>query len=226
MVRARVETGIELHNANARRGLRKDANVLADWVVTLPADCRAEDASAFFRAVVEFVRERYGAENVPGGFVHADEATPHVHVPVVPVHDGRLVASKVFDRADLQGWHEALSARVEAALGYRVSVLLSEEKQAEKQLSAMSQDEYRAAKEKESQIKDAQAASFRDAQAQAVTGPRQRTEKRIQLMVSVRPPPGDAQAEIDFAAGHQSIHDATFPAQAGYSTSMVIWSLV
>lgn len=74
--------------------------------------------------------------------------------------------------------------------------------------------------------KDAQAASFRDAQAQAVTGPRQRTEKRIQLMVSVRPPPGDAQAEIDFAAGHQSIHDATFPAQAGYSTSMVIWSLV
>lgn len=154
MVRARVETGIELHNANARRGLRKDANVLADWVVTLPADCRAEDAPAFFRAVVEFVRERYGAENVPGGFVHADEATPHVHVPVVPVHDGRLVASKVFDRTDLQGWHEALSARVEAALGYRVSVLLSDEKQAEKQLSAMSQDEYRAAKDELERLRD------------------------------------------------------------------------
>lgn len=154
MVRARVETGIELHNANARRGLRKDANVLADWVVTLPADCRAEDAPAFFRAVVEFVRERYGAENVPGGFVHADEATPHVHVPVVPVHDGRLVASKVFDRSDLQGWHEALSDRVEAALGYRVSVLLSDEKQAEKQLSAMSQDEYRAAKDELERLRD------------------------------------------------------------------------
>lgn len=154
MVRARVETGIELHNANARRGLRKDANVLADWVVTLPSDCRAEDAPAFFRSVVGFVRERYGAENVPGGFVHADEATPHVHVPVVPVHDGRLVASKVFDRSDLQGWHEELSTHVEHALGYRVSVLLSDEHRAEKQLSALSQGEYQAARDEVERLRD------------------------------------------------------------------------
>lgn len=154
MVRERVAEGIELHGANSRRGLRKDANVLCDWVVTLPRDCRAEDADAFFRAAVEFVRNRYGAENVPGGFVHADESSAHVHVPVVPVRDGRLVASKVFDRTDLRGWHEALSAHVERALGYRVSVLLSDEQQAEKQLSALSQGEYQAARDEIERLRD------------------------------------------------------------------------
>lgn len=154
MVRERVAEGIELHRTNSRRGLRKDANVLCDWVVTLPRDCRAEDADAFFRAAVDFVRQRYGVENVPGGFVHIDETTPHVHVPVVPVRDGRLVASKVFDRADLQGWHEALSAHVERAIGYRVSVLLSDEQRAEKQLSVLSQGEYQAARDEVELLRD------------------------------------------------------------------------
>lgn len=153
-VRERVSAAIEAHNATARRPLRKDANVLGDWVVTLPRDCRAEDAEAFFAAVVDFVRGRYGADNVPGGFVHVDEASAHVHVPVVPEYDGRLVASKVFCRNDLRGWHEALSAHVERALGYRVSVLLSDDQQADKQLSALSQDEYRAAKDELERLRD------------------------------------------------------------------------
>lgn len=153
-VRERVSAAIEAHNATARRPLRRDANVLGDWVVTLPRDCRAEDAEAFFAAVVDFVRGRYGADNVPGGFVHVDEASAHVHVPVVPEYDGRLVASKVFCRNDLRGWHEALSAHVERALGYRVSVLLSDEQQAEKQLSALSQGEYQAARDEIERLRD------------------------------------------------------------------------
>lgn len=154
MVRERVGVAIDKHNATARRPLRKDANVLGDWVVTLPRDCRAGDAGAFFGAVLDFVRARYGAENVPGGFVHLDEKTPHMHVPVVPEYDGRLVASKVFCRGDLQGWHEALSAHVERELGYKVSVLLSDGQQAAKQLSALSQDEYKAAMDELERLRD------------------------------------------------------------------------
>lgn len=147
-VRARVAEAIEEHERTAGKAVRKDANVLCDWVVTLPEDCPKARAGDFFAAVVGFIRERYGAENVPGGFVHVDESTPHAHVPVVPVRDGRLVASKVIDRADLKSFHGELGRAVDEALGMHVSIELDEQQKGEKQLSALDQVEYMAAKER------------------------------------------------------------------------------
>lgn len=146
-VRDRVREAVETHERTAGKALRKDANVLMDWVVTLPKDCPEDKARDFFLATVKFVRGRYGADNVPGGFVHMDEATPHVHIPVVPLLDGRLQASKVVCRADLKTFHKALSAAVDKALGFHVSVELDESQKGAKQLSALSQDEYKAAKD-------------------------------------------------------------------------------
>ena len=127
-VRATVEAAKEVHVRNAGKALRKDANVLCDWVVTLPRDCPEGLRERFFEAVVGFIQERYGRENVPGGFVHMDEATPHVHVPVVPLNGGgRLQASRVVDRADLKTFHGQLGAAVDEALGMHVSIELSDE---------------------------------------------------------------------------------------------------
>lgn len=146
-VRDRVRDAMAAHERAAGKAVRKDANVMFDWVVTLPKDCPPDRAGEFFGATVEFIRDRYGAENVPGGFVHMDEATPHVHVPVVPVRDGKLQASKVVNRADLKTFHKALGAAVDAALGFHVSIELDESQKGAKQLSALSQDEYKAAKD-------------------------------------------------------------------------------
>lgn len=146
-VRDRVREAIETHERTAGKALRRDANVLMDWVVTLPKDCPEDKSRDFFLAAVRFVRGRYGADNVPGGFVHMDEATPHVHIPVVPMLDGRLQASKVVCRADLKTFHKALSAAEDKALGFHVSVELDESQKGAKQLSALSQDEYKAAKD-------------------------------------------------------------------------------
>lgn len=126
-VRATVEAAKDVHVRNAGKALRKDANVLCDWVVTLPGDCPEGLRERFFEAVVGFIQERYGRENVPGGFVHMDEATPHVHVPVVPLNGGRLQASRVVDRADLKTFHGQLGAAVDGALGMHVSIELSDE---------------------------------------------------------------------------------------------------
>lgn len=147
-VRARVSSAVGEHERLTGKALRKDANVVMDWVVTLPRDCPDGLQEKFFETVVRFIQERYGAENVPGGFVHLDEATPHVHVPVVPVKDGRLQASKVINRADLKAFHGDLGRAVDAALGVHVSIELDEDRQGEKQLSHLDQEEYRAAKDK------------------------------------------------------------------------------
>ena len=82
-VRGEVAGGIEQHERTAGKAIRKDANVLFDWVVTMPKDCPPERGREFFEAVAAFMRERYGEGNVLGCYVHMDEATPHAHVPVV-----------------------------------------------------------------------------------------------------------------------------------------------
>lgn len=145
-VRGEVAGGIEQHERTAGKAIRKDANVLFDWVVTMPKDCPPERGREFFEAVAAFMRERYGEGNVLGCYVHMDEATPHAHVPVVPMIGGKMQASKLVNRADLKTFHADLGRAVDSALGMHVSIELDERDAGEKQLSHLSQTEYVAAK--------------------------------------------------------------------------------
>ena len=158
-LRSRVDAAIAAHEADSGKAVRKDANVISDWVVTLPRDCPREDARRFFEVAVDLCRERYGAENVLGGFVHMDEATPHAHIPVVPVRDGRLRSAKVFTRSDLRSFHKDLGAAEDAALGRHVSVELDPAQQGEKQLSHLGQAEYVAAREEAARAAERAAAA-------------------------------------------------------------------
>ena len=158
-LRARVADAIAAHEADSGKAVRKDANVISDWVVTLPKDCPREDARRFFEVAVDVCRARYGAENVLGGFVHMDEATPHAHIPVVPVRDGRLRAARVFTRSDLRSFHKDLGRAEDAALGRHVSVELDPAQQGEKQLSHLGQAEYVAAREEAARATERAAAA-------------------------------------------------------------------
>lgn len=122
--------------------------MLFDWVVTLPKDCPPERSREFFEAVAEFMEERYGKGNVLGCYVHMDEAQPHAHVPILPMIDGKMQASKVINRSDLKSFHGDLGKHVDKALGIHVSIELDEKQKGEKQLSHLSQDEYVAAKKR------------------------------------------------------------------------------
>lgn len=158
-LRARVDVAVREHEQSAGKAVRRDANVISDWVVTLPRDCPPEDARRFFETAVDVCRARYGAENVLGGFVHMDETTPHVHIPVVPVRDGRLRSAKVFTRSDLQRFHKDLGRAEDAALGRHVSVELDPGQQGEKQLSHLGQAEYVAAREEAAKATERAAAA-------------------------------------------------------------------
>src|SRR5699024_2466272 len=45
--------------------------------------------------------ERYGKQNIAYATVHNDEQTPHMHLGVVPMRDGKLQGKNVFNRQEL-----------------------------------------------------------------------------------------------------------------------------
>lgn len=56
----------------------------------------------FFRDCTIFFAERYGEENIISAIVHMDETTPHLHLNLMPVLNGRLCSKQLFDRKALR----------------------------------------------------------------------------------------------------------------------------
>lgn len=57
----------------------------------------------YFESVHKKISDLYGQENIISATVHKDEATPHMHIIVVPItEDGRLSAKELFNRDALK----------------------------------------------------------------------------------------------------------------------------
>lgn len=112
---------------------RKNVNVLAGWVVTLPRDCKPEDTDKCFKLIYDFLEDRYGKENVVDAWVHKDEAgRPHMHFDFVPItwdvknERYKVCAKETVDRKDLKGFHPGLEKHVSEGLGYPCTFLTGE----------------------------------------------------------------------------------------------------
>lgn len=138
-----IERRIERVNENAKaagkRATRKDAVVMADVVVTLPENVRKGDEGRFFRLTYWYLSNKFGRENMMGGFVHGDEvlkdgtaARAHMHVPFTPILDGRFNYKKMCPRSFYQSMHKELGDYLEKRLGYRPEVELGEETRAQR----------------------------------------------------------------------------------------------
>ena len=64
-------------------------------------DKSRDDIDAFFFECTDFFAERYGKENIISAVVHLDETTPHLHLNLMPILEGRPCAKKLFDRKAL-----------------------------------------------------------------------------------------------------------------------------
>lgn len=136
-----------IDSLNLKRRPRKDAVRMCDCVITMPRSFDSSRQREFFDAAYAFLAQRYGAENVVSAWVHRDETQPHMHFAWVPVtQDGRLSAKSVVNRLDLKTLHPDMQVAMETALGCKVEIILDPEKAGEKQLSALNQSEYVAAK--------------------------------------------------------------------------------
>lgn len=168
-VKYRIDRVNEQAKVSGQRATRKDAVVLADVVVTLPENIRKGDEDKFFKQTYFFLNQKFGTENMLGGFVHRDEmrtrtvkdertgevsvvqtgerVRDHMHVPFTPILDGRFNYKKMCPRSFYQTLHKELADHLEHELGYRPEIELNENKRAERALSQVDKGDIDAARE-------------------------------------------------------------------------------
>ncbi len=85
--------------------VRKDAVLMCSFVVGSDREffgsLSPQEQQQFFVDCTRFFAERYGEGNIISAVVHIDETTPHLHLNLIPIADGRLCAKKMFDRKAL-----------------------------------------------------------------------------------------------------------------------------
>lgn len=102
-----------------KRKIKDDAVLITSFILGSDKEffdgISSEAQKQFFDDCTGFFAERYGKENVISAVVHLDESTPHLHLNLMPVTDGRLCAKKLFDRTalrDLQtGFYEIVGKK-------------------------------------------------------------------------------------------------------------------
>lgn len=146
-VERRIERVNEAQKAAGKRATRKDAVVMADVVVTLPDNVRKGDEDRFFRLTYWYLSNKFGIDNMMGGYVHKDEvlkdgtpARDHMHVPFTPIVDGRFNYKKMCPRAFYQSLHKELGDYLEKHMGYRPEIELGDETRAQRVYTDKSAD--------------------------------------------------------------------------------------
>lgn len=136
-VERRIERVNEAQKAAGKRATRKDAVVMADVVVTLPDNVRKGDEDRFFRLTYWYLSNKFGIDNMMGGYVHKDEvlkdgtpARDHMHAPFTPILDGRFNYKQMCPRSFYQSMHKELGDYLEKQMGYRPEVELGDETRA------------------------------------------------------------------------------------------------
>ncbi|MCY8235537.1 MobV family relaxase [Priestia endophytica] len=101
----RVKEIIESQKTGTRK-IRKDAVMVNELLITSDKSfferLDPQQHEKFFKESYKLFAERYGQQNIAYATVHNDEKTPHMHIGVVPMRDGKLQSKNVFNRQELQ----------------------------------------------------------------------------------------------------------------------------
>lgn len=136
-----------LREAQGLSKLRKDAVVCCSFIVGADPEfmnsLSYEEQLAYFECAVEFFQERYG-RNVMEYSIHFDEATPHMHLRLLPEAEiGSLSAKTMFNKTALQELQRELPKYLNE---HGFDVEAGKEKSGKKHLN---EQEYKIAKGKE-----------------------------------------------------------------------------
>ena len=99
-------------NKISKRALRKDAVLCNEWIITSDKaffeNMNSNQIKDFFETAKNFFAERYGNSNIAYAMVHLDESTPHMHLGLVPMQNGKLSSKSLFGSRDqLKEFQEA-----------------------------------------------------------------------------------------------------------------------
>ena len=91
-------------NKISKRALRKDAVLCNEWIITSDKaffeNMSPDQIKDFFETAKNFFAERYGNSNIAYAMVHLDESTPHMHLGLVPMQNGKLSSKSLFASRD------------------------------------------------------------------------------------------------------------------------------
>ncbi len=94
-----------IQELNLAKAPRKDAVLMASFVVGSDREffngLDNDEKKLFFCHCSKFFTDRYGLKNIISAVVHNDETTPHMHVNIIPIKDGRLCAKDLLNRNEL-----------------------------------------------------------------------------------------------------------------------------
>ena len=89
-----------------KRKIKDDAVLINSFILGSDeeffASLSEEQQKEFFRDSTMYFADLYGEENIISAVVHVDEATPHMHLNLIPVLDERLCSKQLFDRKALR----------------------------------------------------------------------------------------------------------------------------
>lgn len=96
----------------SEKAIRKDAVLLDEFIISSDRDffknMNEDEIKKFFETSKQFFADRYGEENIISANVHLDETTPHMHLDVCPLRNGRLQSKNIFTRSELRNIQEEL----------------------------------------------------------------------------------------------------------------------
>ncbi|HGC9770977.1 TPA: MobV family relaxase [Streptococcus agalactiae] len=87
-------------NRLSTRGVRKDAILCNEWIITSDKtffnSLDEKQTREFFDTAKDYFAEKYGDANIAYARVHLDESTPHMHLGIVPMKNGKLSSKALF----------------------------------------------------------------------------------------------------------------------------------
>ena len=147
---SQIENALTDRLKTVKKPLRKDAVIVRPLILQLDPeyyrDYEDEDNNSI-TTMIEWACNTFGKENIIGGSVHLDEASPHLHLLFTPVtDDGRLSQKDWFKSPkELTDMHNSLREYMSNA-GYDIEM---SRKKTSKQVKRLTETEYRDYKELE-----------------------------------------------------------------------------
>lgn len=87
---------------NQKKKVRKDAVKMISAVISASPEymnsLNREEQIRYFDEALRFCQKRFGKENCIEMSVHFDETTPHAHIAIVPIIQGKLCAKEIVTR--------------------------------------------------------------------------------------------------------------------------------
>lgn len=98
--------------------LRKDYAQAVELLFSLPADTSI-DTDDYFRRCLTWAGEKFGCCNVLSATIHRDEASPHCHVLILPLANGRMRGSHLITRPALAALRKSFAQVVARVFGLK-----------------------------------------------------------------------------------------------------------